>query len=173
MHIGRAIERSCANRSSILSHCSNATLPARTNTGPSWLARFPHHRLPPRSAQSAGFERSETAVAACHALPPWGLLSDPLLWEFPSVVQCDLGTTRDRAVFQGVGCRPRERPESAITGFWWRRGELNPRPKIFKNWPLHAYSAIWSSPSGRPQTGCRKASRFNFGRPSNRRTIAT
>jgi hypothetical protein len=40
-------------------------------------------------------------VAACHALPPWGLLSDSLLSEFPSVVQCDLGTTRDRAVFQG------------------------------------------------------------------------
>jgi LD-carboxypeptidase N-terminal domain len=55
----------------------------------------------------------------------------------------------------------------------WRRGELNPRPKMFKNWPLHAYSAISSSPSGRPRTGCRKASRFNFGRPSNRRTMAT
>ena len=39
----------------------------------------------------------------------------------------------------------------------WRRGELNPRPKIFKNWPLHAYSAIWSLPSGRPRTGCHRA----------------
>ena len=22
--------------------------------------------------------------------------------------------------------------------FWWRRGELNPRPKTFRRWPLHA-----------------------------------
>jgi hypothetical protein len=25
---------------------------------------------------------------------------------------------------------------------WWRRGELNPRPKTAERWPLHAYSAI-------------------------------
>jgi hypothetical protein len=22
--------------------------------------------------------------------------------------------------------------------FWWRRGELNPRPKMVRRWPLHA-----------------------------------
>jgi len=33
-----------------------------------------------------------------------------------------------------------KRPESP-TEFWWRRGELNPRPKTFRLRPLHAYSA--------------------------------
>ncbi len=30
-----------------------------------------------------------------------------------------------------------KRPEFPIE-FWWRRGELNPRPKIFRLRPLHA-----------------------------------
>ena len=39
------------------------------------------------------------------------------------------------------------------TESWWRRGEMNPRPKIFRRWPLHAYSVIWSSQYIRPRTG--------------------
>jgi hypothetical protein len=34
-----------------------------------------------------------------------------------------------------------KRPEFP-TESWWRRGELNPRPKTFRRWPLHACSAI-------------------------------
>jgi hypothetical protein len=30
-----------------------------------------------------------------------------------------------------------KRPEFP-TELWWRRGELNPRPKIVQRWPLHA-----------------------------------
>jgi hypothetical protein len=32
---------------------------------------------------------------------------------------------------------PEKRPEFPRE-LWWRRGELNPRPKTLRKWPLHA-----------------------------------
>ena len=53
-------------------------------------------------------------------------------------------TLRRAAVGEKTG--PPTGPPSGVVGkrpvfpkeFWWRRGELNPRPKIVRRWPLHA-----------------------------------
>jgi hypothetical protein len=84
-----------------------------------------------------------------------------ILWNVPADDRAELGrfirkdflgpliaarpkTLRRAAVGEKTGPPLRvsgKRPEFP-TESWWRRGELNPRPKTFRRWPLHACSAI-------------------------------
>jgi hypothetical protein len=54
--------------------------------------------------------------------------------------------------------------------FWWRRGELNPRPKTVRPRPLHAYSAFCSRRITARGRALKRPADLSFGRSSNRRT---
>ena len=65
----------------------------------------------------------------------------PLIAARPEILEEASFVARKRTPDRTPRRIPEKRPEFAKE-IWWRRGELNPRPKTFRPRPLHAYSAI-------------------------------
>jgi hypothetical protein len=65
----------------------------------------------------------------------------PLIAARPQAIEKASFAAKNRTPDRTPKPIPEERPEFAGEN-WWRRGELNPRPKTFRRRPLHAYSAI-------------------------------